>query len=317
MKHIVENESHWHELRAKNIGGSEVSALFGRSPYTTPWQLWMQKAGKLDRPFDETYTRAGKFFESGIAAWAAEKWGMAIHKVEEYYTDDLTPGMGATLDYADDQGVPVEIKFNHFKTEEWEYEGDLLTSCPESYIWQCQHQMACYGGDYAWLIAFINGEPRRMKVKRSERIIENIRKAIRDFWASIEADRPPPVDYRNDGDALADLLRINKVATVAIDDAFEAACSQYRELKAMEKECKEAAETFRAMILEAAEEAMRGINDRATKAQVKCGSFVVSLTEIADNPGKLVTADMVGTHVNGRKGYMRVTVKESASDKTI
>jgi putative phage-type endonuclease len=182
MKIIIKNEAHWHELRAKNVGGSEVAALFGRSPYTTPWQMWMSKAGKLDRPFDETFTRAGKFFEAGIAAWAAEKWGMEIFKVEDYHTDDTTEGMGATLDYTDTNGIPVEIKFNHFKTDAWAYEGDVLTEVPESYIWQVQHQLACYGGDYGWLVAFIAGEPRRMKIRRSERIISNIRAAITKFW---------------------------------------------------------------------------------------------------------------------------------------
>ena len=71
MKHEIKSEAHWHELRAKHVGGSEVAALFGRSPYSTPWQMWMEKAGKLDRPFDERWTRAGKFFEADIRAMGA------------------------------------------------------------------------------------------------------------------------------------------------------------------------------------------------------------------------------------------------------
>lgn len=309
MKHTINNESHWHELRAKHIGGSEVAALFGRSPYTTPWQLWMEKAGKLDRPFDERWTRAGKFFEAGIAAWAAEKWGMTIGKVEEYYTDDSTPGMGATLDYATDDGIPVEIKFNHRKTDDWQYDGDVLTQVPETYIWQTQHQIACYGGDYAWLVAFIDGEPRRMKVRRSDRMITNIRKAISDFWASIEADIPPPVDHVNDGDALADLLFFNRVHDVrleGVEDKFK----KYLEWQALLKEGKEITDTLKAELLEAAETAMHGINDRGPKAVVRCGAYKMSLTLVDENPGKLVTPDMVGTHIGGRKGYLMARFSE-------
>ncbi len=310
MKITIANEAHWHEIRAKNIGGSEVAALFGRSPYTTPWQLWMSKAGKLDRPFDETFTRAGKFFEAGIAAWAAEKWGMNIHKVEEYYTDDSTVGMGATLDYADDNGVPVEIKFNHFKTDAWAYEGDILTEVPESYIWQVQHQIACYGGDYGWLVAFIAGEPRRMKIRRSDRIIANIRAAITKFWQSIAADEPPPVDYANDGDALADMLMLNRVHDVTLDESYADKFRVYREWTALLKEGKEIVDTIKAELLEAAEEAMRGINDRGPKAVVKCGSYKMSLTVVDENPGKLVTQDMVGTSVGGRKSYLLPRISE-------
>lgn len=309
MKIRIENDDHWHELRAKHIGGSEVSALYGRSPYTTPWQLWMEKAGKLKRPFDERYTRAGKFFEAGIAAWAAEKWGMVIFKVEEYYTDDDTPGMGATLDYATDDGLPVEIKFNHRKTDDWAYEGDVLTQVPEGYIWQVQHQLACYGGDYGWLVAFIDGEPRRMRVKRSERIIASIRKAVTDFWMSIGEDRPPPIDYASDGDALADLLFFNRVHDVTLDGA-EDMFSAYLTANEEAKQAKARADELKARLLEAAENAMRGINDRGPKAIVRCGPYKMSLTLVDDNPGKLVTPDMVGTHVGGRKGYLLPRISE-------
>jgi putative phage-type endonuclease len=309
MKHTITNESHWHELRAKHIGGSEVAALFGRSPYSTPWQMWMQKAGKLERPFDETYTRAGKFFEAGIAAWAAEKWGMNIHKVEEYYTDDDCPGLGATLDYATDDGIPVEIKFNHWKSADWKYDGETLTEVPESYIWQVQHQLACYGGDYGWLVAFIDGEPRRMKVRRSDRIIHNIRKAVTEFWASIAADEPPPVDYTSDGEALADLLFFNRVHDVRLD-GYEEQFKKYLEWQALLKEGDGIVKALKAELLEAAEQAMHGINDRGPKAVVRCGSYKMSLTLVDDNPGKMVTPDMVGTHVGGRKGYLLPRVSE-------
>lgn len=304
MKITITNESHWHELRAKHIGGSEVAALFGRSPYTTPWQLWMEKAGKLERPFDERWTRAGKFFEAGIAAWAADKWNMNIHKVEEYHTDDETPGLGATLDYATDDGVPVEIKFNHWKSADWTCEGDVLTQVPESYIWQVQHQLACYGGDYGWLVAFIDGEPRRMKVRRSERIIQNIRKAVLDFWASISNDKPPSVDYVNDGEALADMLFMNRVHDVTLPPDMQERFQKYLEWQALLKEGETITKALKAELLEAAENAMRGINDRGPKAIVRCGPYKMSLTVVDESPGKLVTPDMVGTHIGGRKGYL-------------
>lgn len=308
MKITIESESHWHALRAKHIGGSEVAALFGRSPYQTPWQLHMVKAGKLDMPFDETHTRAGKFFEAGIAAWAAEKWGMNIHKVEEYYTDDGTPGMGATLDYADDNGVPVEIKFTHFAKDDWKYDGDLLTEIPESYVFQCQHQMACYGGDYAWLVAFIKGEPRRMKVRRNEEIIAAIRQRIAAFWAAVEADKPPPVDFHGDGDALTHMLLTQGVRDIELPDA-DVLVEVYLEASQQAKEAKKRADEFKAQLIDAVLEATKGVNESWKKATVKAGPHSVSFTNVDANPGKLVTADMVGTHVGGKKGYLLMRVK--------
>jgi putative phage-type endonuclease len=299
----IRDEAHWHSLRSHHIGGSEVAALFGRSPYTTPWQLWQTKAGRLNMPFNDKFTRAGKFFEDGIATWADEKWGMKIHKVRDYYADDEAVGMGATLDYADAEGVPVEIKFTHYAKDDWQYDGDLLTEIPEGYIFQCQHQMACYGGDYAWLVAFIKGEPRRMKVRRSEKIIESIRARVTEFWQSIRDDRPPPVDYQNDGEALSWMVYENGIKDIELPD-MEDTVAAYMEAAAEAKQADERAKTFKAMISERAEQAMRGQNAPVKKAAITAGKYRVSLTEVDANPGKLVTSDMVGTRVGGKKGYL-------------
>lgn len=310
MKIPIKDDSHWHDLRAKHIGGSEVAALFGRSPYQTPWQLHMTKAGKLDMPFDETFTRAGKYFEAGIAEWAAEKWGMTIHKVRDYYTDDETPGMGATLDYADADGVPLEIKFTHYAKDDWKYEGDLITEIPQQYVFQCQHQMACYGGEYAWLVAFIKGEPRRMKVRRNEEIIASIRRRVADFWAAVREDRPPPVDFKEDGDTIAHLLYgggFRDVELEEMDDVF----AEYMKAQAEVKRANERAKVLKTMILAEVERVTHGVNEPTKKAVVRAGRYRMTLTRVDENPGKLVTADMVGTHVGGKKGYLMVRATEA------
>jgi hypothetical protein len=37
----------------------------------------------------------------------------------------------------------------------------------------------------------------------------------------------------------------------------------------------------------------------------------MQLTKIADNPGKEVTSDMVGTIINARKGYLKTTISKA------
>jgi putative phage-type endonuclease len=39
----------WHKERATGIGGSEIAAILGISPYTTAYQLWLDKTGKTPR----------------------------------------------------------------------------------------------------------------------------------------------------------------------------------------------------------------------------------------------------------------------------
>jgi putative phage-type endonuclease len=113
----VRDQKHWHELRSQHIGGSDIAALFGLSPYSSRWQLWMEKAGKLP-PEDisgNKAVQAGTFLESGIANWAAHRWSMELTKVNDYYTVDDCPGMGASFDYIAHTGAPVEIEPRRMK----------------------------------------------------------------------------------------------------------------------------------------------------------------------------------------------------------
>lgn len=43
---ITQNTPEWHEWRAQGIGASEIAALYGKHPYLTEYQLWLQKTGQ-------------------------------------------------------------------------------------------------------------------------------------------------------------------------------------------------------------------------------------------------------------------------------
>lgn len=309
MKIEIKDESHWHELRAKSIGGSEVAALYGRSSYQTPWQLWQTKAGNLNAPFDDTYTRAGHYFESAIAAWAADKWGMKIDKVREYYTDDTTQGMGASLDYATETGEPVEIKFNHYAGSDWVFENGELVDVPEQYIWQVQHQLACYGGDHGWLVAFAKGEPHRIRIRRSERIIDSIRQHVSDFWQSIADKEPPPVDLKEDGKALATMMFMRGVRDVDLSE-HEALFEEYKVHSDTEKAAGILAKEAKTKIMSLYESAIKVVNEPVDKAVITAGKYQMVVNRVADSEGKLVTPAMVGTYVGSRKGHLRTQLKE-------
>ena len=153
----VRDIAHWHELRAEHIGGSDVAAVLGVSPYKSKWQLYMEKAGKL--PAEDlsgnTAVQAGTYLEDGIARWASDKWGLSLTKVHAYHTVDDVPGMGASLDYATPDGIPVEIKWSA-RGHGWIYQQDQIIEAPEGYILQVQHQIECVGASHGWLVALID-----------------------------------------------------------------------------------------------------------------------------------------------------------------
>ena len=307
----VRDQSHWHEIRAQHIGGSEVSALFGLSPFTTQWQLWMEKAGKLP-PEDlsgNKAVQAGTFLESGIANWAAHRWGMTIEKVTDYYTVDDCPGMGASLDFITDSGAPIEIKWSAYG-DGWEYDGEVITSAPENYILQVQHQMACVGAEYGWLIALLRNEPRRMKIPRNDNIIDAIKSAITGFWDSVRDGIEPPVDFDNDAEAVARLLDHVPISDVTLTDEHAHLFQTYLEMADLEKQAKAKKDKAKTELLDLSIKEMKKMNTSQEKAVVKCGDHKMSISTVKGSVGTEITAEMVGTFYGARTGYKRVTVSK-------
>lgn len=307
----VRDQTHWHELRSQHIGASDVAALFDMSPFTTLWQLWMEKSGKLppEDLSDNKSVQAGTFLESGIANWAAHRWDMKIEKVVDYYTADDCPGMGASLDFQTDGGHPVEIKWSAHG-DGWEYEGDTITCAPDNYVLQVLHQMACTDAEYGWLIALIRNEPRRMKVPRSEEIISKIKSHVAKFWDSVRAGEEPPVDFDKDGEAVVRLLDFVPMSEVTLTTEHAHLFQTYLENAAIEKEAKAKKDAAKTELLTLSIEEMKKMNTSQDKAVVKCGDHKLSISTIKASVGTEITAEMIGNFYGARSGYKKVTVSK-------
>lgn len=305
----VRDQIHWHEIRSQHIGGSEVAALFAMSPFTTLWQLWMEKAGKLppEDLSDNKSIQAGTFLESGIANWAAHRWDMKIEKVTDYFTADDCPGMGASLDFQTDGGHPVEIKWSAFG-DGWEYDGETITCAPDNYVLQVQHQMACTGAEYGWLIALLRNEPRRMKIPRNDKIIATLKGEISKFWDSVRAGEEPPVDFENDAEAVVRMLDFVPMSNITLGEEHAHLFQKYLEMADLEKQAKKAKDEAKTELLTLSIEEMKKHNTSQDKAVVKCGDHKLSISTVKGSAGTEITAEMIGTYYGARTGYKRLTV---------
>lgn len=305
-----DNEAEWKAIRAKHVGASEVGALFGLSPWLTRWQLFMLKTNRLPDVFESKSMTQGKHFEPAVAAYAQEKFGIALRKVHRYISSDDTPGMGASLDYEEIGSgalVPTEIKWSLYG-DGWEYEGDELTTIPDAYMLQVQHQLACSGGASGQLIAFTGGDLKRMVIPRSERLITAIREAVTAFWDDVRAGREPPVDFTADADAVTRLAYLSRLRTLTMTPDKAPLFERWRAASEMAKTAEAAASAARAEILKAVVDAGEG-NDEGVK--VVCGDYRVSIAKIPENIGKEITAQMVGERVGARKGYLRAALSQA------
>lgn len=313
---LPRDDSHWHELRRTHVGASESAALFGLSPWLTPWQLYHIKRGALPGMADNDVLRTGRHFEPAIASYAAEKFDLRLQKVHRYISDDTTPGMGASLDYetAEGERMPAEIKMSLFG-DGWEWEGDRLTSAPEHYVIQCQHQIAVTGAKAALLIAWAGFNVRTMLIPRSDAIVAELRARITQFWADVKAGNEPPVDFQMDGDELTALAATLRYKDVSIADPdFALLCEMQKDAAAAAKAAAAKADEMKARILKRVmDEAAAPDGD--AKVVVRAPGYKISLTPVADSPGKTVTTDMVGTTIGGRKGYLRTTITPVSEEK--
>jgi predicted phage-related endonuclease len=204
----IENEEHWHALRAPNIGGSEVGALFGCG-YQTHFELWHEKKGTLPHPdyTDNERMVLGRCLEAGIANAAGELYGYSLRRAEAYYTDDECPGLGATPDFflvREGGEYPAEVKnasWGSFK-DNWIIHDDGFTEPPLRFQLQVQTQLACTGAVAGLLIALISGDRIvRCEIPRHEEAIAEIRRRVAAFWRSIESNVEPAAELPGDMDA--------------------------------------------------------------------------------------------------------------------
>lgn len=194
----IENDAHWRALRAKHVGGSDIGALFGHSPYTTIFTLWHEKAGMVaERDFGNDRTEWGKRLEPAIAEGVAADMRWKLRKSREYHSNDACPGMGCTVDYdvvdhVDGPGI-VEVKF---VAEYATWKADWSDKrAPVQFELQLQHQLACTGRTWGAIALFI-GQTATLRIyerKADPRVVTEIHRRITAFWKSIADKQPPPV----------------------------------------------------------------------------------------------------------------------------
>jgi hypothetical protein len=319
----IEDDKHWHSLRLKHVGSSDIACLLGLSKRKTRWSTWLEKSGQLP-PIDLdniSHIRNGKQFEPAIAAIGAETFGVKIRKVRRYITADDCPDLGVTEDYEEVAPgyPPVEIKWSVIGIG-WEYDGLNVLTAPDEYLIQIQAQLACSpGAPYARLWGFINGEVRQMIVEPRPVIIDAIKATAKEFMDSVRLKQEPPVDFNLDGDALGRLSLIRNIE--AIDwskDEDAGTLAQMYFLAAADKKSADAAEEWaKNKLLKRILDHCKDTEKDNKKVVVLLPKAKISFATVAADPGTIVSPEMVGTVIGVRQGYRRMTIKPKKESKDV
>lgn len=176
------NRDQWLEERRTALGASEVAAILGVSPWSTPWEVWADKLGKLDPWSGNRSTRAGQAFERAVLDEAEEELGTLLRNVR--VVADGVP-LAATCDaLVAATGYPVEAKTTGITGRVYGDWGDPGTDeIPEYYLTQVHAQLICTRAEIGYLYALIAGRGVvRFEVDPNEQLHRAISDRICDWW---------------------------------------------------------------------------------------------------------------------------------------
>ena len=299
---IPASEAEWLEWRTKDVTSTEASALFGMSPYSTAYELWCQKKGTLPATFeDNDRMQAGRHIEPAIASLVAERYGCSLSPMKGY-SRDADDRMGASHDYRCEDGAafgfPGEPGICEMKNVDWLVyrRGWSEGEAPDHIEIQLQHQLELTGMAWGGIFALVGGNNVVGYVRaRNPEVGAAIRRKIRDFWLSVDTDQAPPIIYPDDADVV---IAMNQFAG---GDAYRA--EEGDPLNELLAEF-DAANTQASAAEVAKKIAKAKILDLVGDASaIHWPGGKVSLTQVADSAGTLITEDMVGQTYGGRKGY--------------
>lgn len=286
------------EFRGKHVGASEVAALFDCSPYVTKFELWHRRKGNISAPDLSDNERAewGLRLEPAIIAAAADRYGYQLEETPQRLSNGR--GLGGHPDQlaSDERGHGIlEIK-----TADWLVFKQWGEEPPLHYLLQATAYAGLSGRSWCDIVVLVGGNRlERFTYDFRPKIYAEIEKRVADFWASIEANDPPPADYTRDLETIIDLNRDSTDETVdlrADNLAHEAAAAflfaKEARLEAEKREDAAKAELF----------------DKLGAASVAIlNGFSVRATTVAAIPDRLAEP---GELIKGRKAYRRLNVKE-------
>lgn len=290
-------------FRAQHVGASEVPALFDCSPWLTHFELWHRKAGSIATPeFDlDERMRWGVLLEPVILDEACARYGWETVETPKNLSNGR--GLGGHPDrfvrrLSDGKVGPVEAKaVDWIQRKKWGEEPPL------NYL--LQPQTYCGLGDAEWcaIVALVGGNSlERWEFDFRPNLYAEIEKRVEEFWQSIRANDPPRPDFARDGATLAEVLGepTEEVIDLRHDNAADDLACNFLMAKARIKEAEQDAEEAKnALLMKIGNAGFAMLPNHKIGANQTKGS--------AD---KIITAEMVGEIIKGRRGYRRFDIKE-------
>lgn len=190
------NRDAWLAQRRTGIGGSDVAAILGLSPWRTPYQVWEDKTGRSEEQPETPALYWGRLLEDPIRQAYADRTGLTVTKPDRMFTSEEYPFMLANLDGIASDGRIVEFKTTS-RSDGWGEEGS--DEIPDHYQTQVQHYMSVMGAERADVGVLIAGRDFRIyTVEADAELQQMLIEEEAKFWELVKTDTPPGVNCTTD-----------------------------------------------------------------------------------------------------------------------
>jgi len=231
----------WLEERRKGIGGSDIAAILGISPFKTAYQVYQEKRKEVEDWQGNETTDWGKRMEPAIRQWYSDKTGRSVRLPDGIIYHQKYPFMLASLDGFTDDQRGIEIKTAR-SGKGWGEPG--TNEIPDYYAVQCHHYMIVTGFPvFDVPVSIMGGSPELYEVPADKEIHEIIIDAAANFWQRVVDGNPPePVTYADAvarfGKSNASGIVIARREAVEFSESLYVVRSKIDDLEAKEEELK-------------------------------------------------------------------------------
>ena len=183
------NSEEWHAAR-EGIGGSDIGALMGKSPWKSAYQLWAEKTGQLSDQIEPSMPmKLGTAFEAPIRELFREQnegW-LKVYETGTWQSvanPILKANPDGIIEWEDGKLGILEIKFTR------QYWDEL----PEHYNLQVQHYLQVLGLERSIVVAVAGGDWKEFEVVWDDSLQKDMKKAVRAFYGLVTSNKAPEYD---------------------------------------------------------------------------------------------------------------------------
>ena len=202
----------WLNYRRRGIGGSDVAAILGVSPFRTARDIYYDKLGVVALEPDESnwvQLEVGHLLEDLVAKIFQKKTGYRVFQIKKMFLHPEYPYLLADVDYfvelPDGKIALLEIKTTNYNAKDhWWLDGREIV--PVYYELQGRHYMAVTDIDRVFFCCLYGNTEDEVIIREIKRDMDYEAELIfheQHFWTgNVQTKTPPP--YVEDGDLVMD-----------------------------------------------------------------------------------------------------------------